>query len=97
MQPTVSQFCQELIAQLSGFLDGELDAALCQAIERHLATCRYCRVVVDTTEKTLLLYRDAPAEAVPRDVHAHLIKALGLESHANPTPPSHLLHTTVLH
>jgi len=78
MQSQISATCQALIAQLSGFLDGELDAALCEKIERHLATCYSCRVVADTLRKTIALYRGTRV-AVPHEVHAQLIRAVGLE------------------
>lgn len=76
----ITKTCKQLIAQLSRFLDGELDAALCEKVEQHLATCPYCRVVVDTTKKTITLYHDAPREAVSSNVRQHLIEALGLEN-----------------
>ena len=78
MQPKISTTCRALIAQLSGFLDGELDAALCEKIERHLATCHSCHVVADTLRKTIALYRGTRV-AVPREVHAHLMRAVELE------------------
>jgi len=76
---TISETCQELIARLASFLDGELDPALCEKVEQHLATCPYCRIVVDTTKKTVALYHDAPRETLPADVRQHLIAVLGLE------------------
>jgi predicted anti-sigma-YlaC factor YlaD len=78
VQSPTSETCQELIARLSEFLDGELDPVLCEGIERHLATCAYCRTMVNTTRQTLRLYRMARA-SVPRSVHAHLVQALGSE------------------
>ncbi|MEW5717655.1 MAG: zf-HC2 domain-containing protein [Chloroflexota bacterium] len=81
MQSPRSKTCQELIAQLSDFLDGELDAALCEKIERHLATCHACRVAADTLRKTIALYHGARV-AVPREAHAHLVQVLGIESAA---------------
>ena len=78
MQPKIPTTCRTLIAQLSGFLDGELDAALCEKIERHLATCHSCRVVADTMRKTVALYRGSRI-AVPREVHTHLLWAVGRE------------------
>ncbi len=86
MEHVISASCKELIAQLSGFLDGELDTSVCEAIEQHLAACPDCRVVVDTIQKTILLYRDAPQEIVPHQVHKHLIKALGLDNHITGGP-----------
>ncbi len=72
--------CRELKAQLSNFVDGELDDALCQEIEKHMADCENCRVVVDTLRKTIMLYQEAPEETVPPDVHARLVKVLDLEA-----------------
>jgi anti-sigma factor RsiW len=77
MQHEISEPCKELIAQLSSFLDGELDAALCEQVKQHLATCLYCHTIADTTQKTIQLYHSSRL-TVPREVHAHLIEALGL-------------------
>ena len=49
--------CKELLGQLGDYIDGELEAAICAEIENHLAQCDDCRVLVDTTRKTVLLYR----------------------------------------
>ncbi len=75
-----SQSCRDLKAQLSSFIDGELDDAICAEIERHLADCDNCRIMVDTLKKTVVLYRDAPEESVPPDVHDRLVKVLDLEA-----------------
>lgn len=79
MEYEISETCKKLIAQLSLFLDDELDPALCVQIDEHLATCPYCRVVVDTTKKTITLFHDAPREDVPAIARQHLIEVLGLE------------------
>ena len=49
--------CREFFNQLSEYLDGELAESLCAELERHLADCPNCRIVVDTTRKTVNLYR----------------------------------------
>jgi len=49
--------CQALLMQLGDYIDGELEAKLCAQLEQHLATCENCRIMVDTTRKTVLLYR----------------------------------------
>ncbi len=72
--------CQDLKAQLSNFIDGDLDDAVCAEIQRHLADCDNCRVMVDTLKKTIVLYREVPEESVPPDVHARLVKVLDLEA-----------------
>jgi LysW-gamma-L-lysine carboxypeptidase len=71
--------CRWLLDALSDYIDGELDARLCQEIEAHLAGCENCRVVVDTLRKTVLLYRTPDPPALPGDVEERLFKVLDLE------------------
>ena len=75
-----TQACQELKEQLSGFIDGDLEDAVCQEIQRHLEDCDDCRIMVDTLKKTIVLYRASPEETVPPDVHARLFKVLDLQA-----------------
>jgi len=71
--------CRELLDQLSEYVDGELEAALCAELEAHLATCTNCRVMVDTLRRTIVLYRtQAPAD-LPEEVEARLYQVLNLE------------------
>lgn len=79
METVLTETCKQIIDQLSGFLDGELDPALCEKIQAHLAVCPMCPIVVDTTQKTITLYRDASQQPMPDNVRAHLIEVLGLE------------------
>ena len=71
--------CQELVAQLSDYVDGELEADLCAAIEAHLAGCPNCRVIVDTVQKVIRLYRAEAARELPSDVEDRLLRVLSLE------------------
>ena len=72
--------CQDLKSQLSGFIDGELDDAICQEIMRHLEGCENCRIMIDTLKKTVVLYREEPREEIPTQVHNRLFKVLDLEA-----------------
>ena len=74
-----TDLCAQLQAQLPDYLDGEARAEICRAIEEHLASCDDCRVMVDTMKKTITLYRNAPREDVPQDVHARLVRVLKME------------------
>lgn len=64
--------CRDLLGQISDYIDGELEAALCAELEQHLAGCHDCQVLVDTTRKTVTLYRrygqatELPASALDR-------------------------------
>lgn len=60
--------CEELVRYLSDYIDQELDADLSQAAREHLSTCHNCRVVLDSTQKVILLYQDAAhARAIPAE------------------------------
>jgi anti-sigma factor RsiW len=71
--------CQDLLGELSGYVDGELEAALCAELEAHLAECPDCRVMVDTLRKTIVLYRSQSRADLPADVQARLYKVLELD------------------
>lgn len=72
--------CQQLLASLSDYLDGEAAEELCAEIERHLANCEDCRIVVDTLRKTILLYRTLPPPSPPESIRLRLFHALELDS-----------------
>lgn len=73
--------CHHLLDALGGYLDGEVSDALCAEIETHLATCEDCRVVVDTTRKTIELYRTLPKPEPPAGMRRRLYKALDLDDY----------------
>ena len=50
--------CAELIHYLSDYIDNNLSAELTAAAREHLATCHNCHVVLDSTQKTILLYKE---------------------------------------
>ncbi len=71
--------CRHLLDSLSDYIDGTLDETLCREIEAHMADCENCRIVVNTLEKTILLYRDLPASDLPDDVRQRLYTSLNLD------------------
>ena len=71
--------CRHLLDSLSGYIDGDLQQALCEQIEAHMADCENCRIVVDTLRKTVYLYQasmDMPE--MPTDVKERLYERLDL-------------------
>jgi predicted anti-sigma-YlaC factor YlaD len=71
---------------LSDYLEGDLRPELCAEIERHLAECGNCRIVVDTLRKTVMLYRTYGHEEVSDDTKARLIAVLELEQKRQASP-----------
>jgi len=78
--------CSKLLEELSDYLDREAREDLCRAIEEHLKSCHDCRIVVDKTRKTILLYQSDEAQPVPAAVTERLQAALTQEYRARVSP-----------
>jgi anti-sigma factor RsiW len=57
-------------------LNGDLDASARSELERHLQNCEDCRLVVDTTQKTIQIFCNSEPVPLPEDVRARLRAAL---------------------
>jgi anti-sigma factor RsiW len=68
--------CRGLIQEISAYLDGELNPDLLADIEIHLERCKDCRLIVDTTRKTIEIYYSAQPLPLPTDVRERLHQAL---------------------
>lgn len=68
--------CENLIHELSDFIDGDLDGALKKELESHLKDCEDCRLVVDQTKKTIEVFCDSEPVELPGEVRARLHDAL---------------------
>ena len=74
------QSCRQLLAWLSEYVDGELEAKLCAEIDRHLMECENCRIVIDSLEKTIYLYQSvSQRDEVPTEVRERLFQRLKLD------------------
>jgi predicted anti-sigma-YlaC factor YlaD len=73
--------CDALLQSLSEYIDGGLSDEMCQEIQKHLESCGDCRVVFNTTRRTIDLVRMPPREpeSLPDDVRERLFKRLDLE------------------
>lgn len=87
MSEHAHQNCKALLGDLSAYIDGELPADLCAEIEKHLEGCENCRVVLNTTRRTIDLVQIAENENVPVDVRERLFKRLNLDEYLNPANP----------
>jgi len=68
--------CNELVQYLSDYIDQNLEEDLVEAAQEHLATCENCRVVLDTTQKTIFLYRDKGKRTIPAERRQRLFDQL---------------------
>ena len=68
--------CKEVTANMSCYIDGDGSEELRRALREHVAECRRCRVVFDTTGQMLGMVRDAGPFEVPLAVSARLYSHL---------------------
>lgn len=57
--------CREALENISAYLDGELDATACEAIEVHSRGCAGCAALVDGLRTSLGLCRKAGSVTLP--------------------------------
>jgi anti-sigma factor RsiW len=68
--------CKKVILELTSYLDGAVDASIRIELEQHLARCTDCRMIVDTTRKTIQIFCNSEPVPLPEDVRERLHAAL---------------------
>ena len=60
--------CRRVLAEISTYLDGDLDQRDCESIEHHCATCADCAAIVAGLKETAGLCRRVAATPLPPGV-----------------------------
>ena len=68
--------CKQFLQELNDYLDPSIDPETKAHLESHVNKCPNCFVIVDTTLKTLQVYKGMEAQAIPEAVESRLWKAL---------------------
>jgi RNA polymerase sigma-70 factor (ECF subfamily) len=68
--------CDDLLAMLSDYVDGEIDPAICDELQKHLAGCDPCQVVVDNLRQTITLFKAGEPFELPLEFRQRLHSAL---------------------
>jgi RNA polymerase sigma-70 factor, ECF subfamily len=68
-EPARQASCKAMFAELSNYLDEQLDDSMCEKLEQHLDACAPCQAFLATLESTIDQLRHAPADQ-PRDAMA---------------------------
>jgi anti-sigma factor RsiW len=68
--------CDNIIEELTSYLDDALDPALRQELEEHLKKCKKCRLVVDTCKKTIQIFCNSEPVPLPDETRIRLHSAL---------------------
>jgi len=68
--------CRELLARLSEYIDGELDAGMCGELDEHMEDCDPCQRFVEALRRTVALVESEPPEGLPDEARAELRRTL---------------------
>lgn len=68
--------CKDFLRELSDYLDEQLDPATKVELDQHVKECPNCWVVLDTTQKTVKIYKNCEAQEVPEGLQNRLMSAL---------------------
>ncbi len=68
--------CKEVWQELSEYLDEDITPELRSRMDVHFRACRHCKVLVDTTRKTLTLVSDKSFLELPKGVSERLLERL---------------------
>ncbi|MGB7133869.1 MAG: zf-HC2 domain-containing protein [Acidobacteriaceae bacterium] len=68
--------CTEFLAQLDEMLDPRMTGPLRTDLEEHLRSCEHCEITLNTTRKTIEIYRSHELYELPDDLRERLHKAI---------------------
>jgi len=57
-------------------MDSNVDAELRRKLEAHISECPNCFVILDTTQKTIKVYKGMQPQPIPEEVHIRLMRAV---------------------
>jgi anti-sigma factor (TIGR02949 family) len=68
--------CKQFLQELNEYLDETVGPETKQHWQSHVDECPNCFVIVDTTKRTLAVYKGCSEQDVPKDVSSRLWEAL---------------------
>lgn len=68
--------CTEFLQELTDYLDGKITENLKLELDEHLHWCHECHVVMNTTKKTIEIYRDNELYELPEGLRNRLHDAI---------------------
>lgn len=68
--------CTEFLRELTDYLDGTMSESMRAELDEHLHWCHECHVVMNTTKKTIEIYRDNQLYELPENLRSRLHQAI---------------------
>ncbi|MEO8096324.1 MAG: zf-HC2 domain-containing protein [Acidobacteriota bacterium] len=80
--------CKDFLRELNEYLDDLVDPATKAHWQAHVDECPNCFVIVDTTKKTMQIYKGMDQQELPPDIKSRLWQALEKKmADRRPPPP----------
>jgi RNA polymerase sigma-70 factor (ECF subfamily) len=74
--------CKEMFAQLSDYLDEELDSSMCEELERHMDGCEPCQAFLASLQRSIEQCHKIPAESMDPKLASELRRSLLSQLHS---------------
>ena len=68
--------CEDLLAALNEYVDGDIDPGICEAFEEHLKDCNPCQIVIDNIRQTITLVKAGEPVELPLPLQQRLHEAV---------------------
>lgn len=68
--------CTEFLAQLDDLIDDAVTSKMRADLQEHLRGCEHCEVTLNTTRKTIEIYRSHEIYDLPSDLRERLHSAI---------------------
>jgi len=68
--------CSEFLAMLDDMIDDEVTSNMRADLEEHMRCCEHCEVTLNTTRKTIQIYRSHEIYEMPASLRERLHKAI---------------------
>ena len=68
--------CKEFLASLDDLIDGSVPAELRAELQAHIGKCGHCEVILNTTRKTIEIYRSHEIYDLPSSLRDRLHSAI---------------------
>jgi predicted anti-sigma-YlaC factor YlaD len=73
--------CEQVLAELSDYLDHSIADGLRKEIEAHMVHCRSCQALYDSTSKTLRIVTESGSFELSEDVSARVASRIRSKIH----------------
>ncbi len=80
--------CKDFLNELGDFMDDTLDQDLRDNLQKHVSECPNCWVVLNTSQRTITIYKGLEPQTIPPDIHSRLMDALAKKMAAGGDRPS---------